>query len=234
MDEALGRAREVLEQHGVLPAMREIIAGVYVRNAARHDPALGDDATTFGITTSRNVANLAVRRLSDLDGVRARLADSALEASCGGYVIRQYKLAGDGRDASVDAISWDDSDAKLDGAIENSAAGQLTLDRDWEPGREAFGHVVPAMRHLRLAHAGDLETGECVIYLGFPRDNRDGGLPWFGVVVVHGEPGGSAEGSGGADGTAPGAGLSYDELPLPEVDLAPRPGDAGTGASLES
>jgi hypothetical protein len=237
MDSGLGRAYELLEQHGVIPAMCKVIAEVYVRNAARHDPVLGDDATTFGITTSRNVANLAMRRLSDLDGVRARLIDTALEVSCGGYVIRQYKLPGATREVSVDLISWDDSDAKLDGAIENSAAGQLALDRDWEPGREAFGHVVPPMRHLRLAHAGDLETGECVIYLGFPRDDRDGGLPWYDVAVVHGELGGTdveGSGPGRVDAMVPRSGPRYDELPLPDVDLAPRSAprqeDAGSGA----
>ncbi len=237
MDEGLGRAREWLEEHGVISAMCKIIADVYAHNAARHDPMLGDDPTTFGITTSRNVANLAVRRLSDLEGVRARLVDTALEVSCGGYVIRQNKLPGATREVSVDSISWDDSDAKLDGAIENSATGQLALDRDWELGRQAFGHVVPAMRHLRLAHAGDLETGECVIYLGFPRDNREEGLPWFDVAVVYGEPSGSDVegcGAGRAYGTVQRTGPSYDELPLPDVDLAPRqaPGheDAGSRA----
>ena len=208
-----------------MPAMCKIVAEVYVRNAARHDPVLGDDATTFGITTSRNVANLAVRRLSGVGDVRARLVDTALEICCGGYIIRQYKLPGDTRDVSVDSISWEDSDAKLDGAIENSAAGQLAFDRDWEPGREAFDQVVPSMRHLRLAHAGDLETGECVIYLGFPRDHRNGGPPWFDVAVVWGEPSAmdvTSSESGRTAGTALAPGPSYDELPLPDVDLAPR------------
>lgn len=202
--------------------MTKIIAEVYVKNAARYDPALGDDTTTFGITTSRNIANLAVERLNEMPGVAARLVDTALEVMCGGYVLRQYKLPGSTRDISVNAISWDDSEAKLDGAVANSATGQLSLDADLEEGSGAFGRVVPAMRHLRLAHAADLDTGECIIYLGIPRDNRIGGMPWFDVAVVFGDAGDGQLGSGAAGDLASRARPSFDQLPLPEFELAQR------------
>lgn len=202
--------------------MTKIIAEVYVKNATRHDPALGDDATTFGITTSRNIANLAVQRLNEMPGVSARLVDTALEVLCGGYVLRQYKLPGATRDISVNAISWEDSEAKLDGAVANSATGQLSLDADLQEGEGAFGRVVPAMRHLRLAHAADLDTGECVIYLGIPRDNRIGGLPWFDVAVVFGDAGDGQLGSGAAADLVSTAGPCYDQLPLPEFELVRR------------
>jgi hypothetical protein len=226
----LGRARDALDRRGVLSAMTKIIAEVYVRNAARHDPVLGDDATTFGISTSRNIANLAVQRLNDRPGVSVRLVDTALEVLCGGYVLRQYKLPGVTRDVSVNAISWDDSEAKLDGAVANSATGQLTLDADLEEGAGAFGAVVPAMRHLRLAHAADLENGQCVIYLGVPRDNRLGGLPWFDVAVVFGDPGSGLAGAGRPDDAVSPAGPGYDQLPLPEFELIRRP-DSGQDAA---
>lgn len=221
MDDHLDRARDALDQHGVIGALTKIITEVYLRNAARHDPVLGDDATTFGITTSRNIANLAILRLRDQPGVRARLVDTALEILCGGYVVRQYKLPGVTRDVSVDAISWDNSEAKLNGAIENSSAGQLTLDSDLAEGQSAFSNVVPAMRHLRIAHASDLETGEPVIYLGIPRDSRYGGLPWFEVAVIYGDPGTASELITGP-GQVPLAGPSYDQLPLPDVGLVRR------------
>jgi hypothetical protein len=226
MNGHLGRACDVLGQRSVIDTMNGIVSEVYERNAARHDPVLGDDATTFGIMTSRNIANLAVQRLKDLPGVRARLVDTALEVLCDGYVLRQYKLPGVTCDVSVDAMSWEDSEAKLDGAIENSSAGQLALDADLEAGPEAFAAVVPVMRHLRLAHAGDLETGECVIYLGIPRDNREGGRPWFDVAAIYGDPdgsGGQNRGPGGPHDPVQPTGPSYDDLPLPDVGLAPRP-----------
>jgi len=227
MHEHLSRAGDALDQRGVSATMIKIIGEVYARNAARHDLVLGDDATTFGITTSRNIANLSVTRLKGLPGVRARLINTALEILCDGYVLRQYKLPGSTNDVSVDAVSWEDSEVKLDGAIENSSAGQLTLDADLETGAEAFGAVVPVMRHLRLVHAGDLESGECVIYLGIPRDNRDGGLPWFDVAAIYGHSGGSGGhglGRGSPNEPGPSAGPAYDELPLPDFDLARRPG----------
>ena len=208
--------------------MTKIISEVYVKNATRHDPVLGDDATTFGITTSRNIANLAVQRLNQMPGVSARLVDTALEVLCGGYVLRQYKLPGAARDVSVNAISWDDSDAKLDGAVANSATGQLSLDGDLAEGAGAFGGVVPVMRHLRLAHAADLETGDCVIYLGIPRDNRIGGLPWFDVAIVFGDPGAEHDAGLAGDAALP-SGPRYDQLPLPEFELVPRSGTSRDG-----
>lgn len=228
MDDRLSRARDVLEQRGVLEIMTKVISAVYARNATRYDPVLGDDQTTFGITTSRNIANLTVHQLQGQPGVRARMIDTALEVLCDGYILRQYKLAGTTRDVSVNAISWDDSEAKLDGAIENSSR-QLTLDADLDAGVAAFGEIVPPMRHLRLVHAGDLETGECVVYLGIPRDDRDGGSPWFDVALVHGEPGELAVSGGAAEQPAliplpdpvP-LGPSYDALPLPNVAVGRR------------
>lgn len=220
MDDRLGRAREVLERRGVIAVMTKVVTAVYVRNAARYDPVLGDDQTTFGITTSRNIANLTVQRLKDRPGVRARMVETALEVLCDGYVLRQYKLAGTARDVSVNSISWDDSEAKLDGAIENSSR-QLTLDADLDAGQTAFGAIVPPMRHLRLVHAGDLDTGKCVIYLGIPRDDRDGGLPWYDVTLIHGEPGEHGLNGHGLGGL-PDGGPSYDTLPLPDVDVGRR------------
>jgi len=230
VSDQLERARDVLDRRGVMQEMTKIISEVYVKNATRHDPALGDDATTFGITTSRNIANLAVQRLNVIPGVSARLVDTALEVLCAGYVLRQYKLPGAARDVSVNAISWDDSEAKLDGAVANSATGQLSLDGDLAEGAGAFGAIVPAMRHLRLAHAADLETGDCVIYLGIPRDNRVIGLPWFDVAVVFGHSGEAGQGADlPADPASP-AGPRYDQLPLPEFELVPRPGAGREGA----
>jgi hypothetical protein len=226
----LERARDALDRRGVLAAMTKIISEVYLKNATRHDPVLGDDATTFGITTSRNIANLAVQRLNDMPGVSARLVDTALEVLCGGYVLRQYTLPGTERDVSVNAISWDDSDAKLDGAVANSATGQLSLDGDLAEGAGAFGGVVPAMRHVRLAHAADLETGDCVIYLGIPRDNRVGGLPWFDVAVVFGDSSMVEQAAGLPREAASPAGPRYDQLPLPEFELVPRAGAAARSA----
>src|SRR6185437_2119804 len=230
VSDQLERARYVLDRRGVIAAMTKIISEVYVKNATRHDPVLGDDATTFGITTSRNIANLAVQRLNTMPRVSARLIDTALEVLCDGYVLRQYKLPGTARDVSVNAISWDDSDAKLDGAVANSATGQLSLDADLADGAGAFGGVVPAMRHLRLAHAADVETGDCVIYLGIPRDNRLGGLPWFDVAAVFGDSGRFSQDAGLAGGQASPAGPSYDQLPLPEFELVRRPGADREGA----
>lgn len=234
MTDLLERARDALDRRGVIAAMTKIISEVYGRNAARHDQVLGDDATTFGITTSRNIANLAVLRLNQMPGVSARLIDTALEVLCGGYVLRQYKLPGAARDVSVNAISWEDSDAKLDGAVANSATGQLSLDADLAEGAGAFGRVMPAMRHLRLAHAADLDTGDCVIYLGIPRDNRVGGLPWFDVTVVFGDSGPAEQDAGRTGDPVPPAGPRYDQLPLPEFELVLRSGasreDARPGA----
>jgi hypothetical protein len=216
----LSDALATLDERGVLPPLAELIRQVYRRAADRYEPDLGDDAMSFGTTVWRNLTNLGRVHFGDLAGVDARVEDNSLEILCAGYVLRLYSLQG-GLDSSVESIRWEGSDARLGGAVENSASEQLALD-DEEQFPQIFAGLVPRKRHVRIAHAGDLDTGDTVAYMGLPRDNRDGGSPWFEVTLWFGEP--TVNASVAAAGAGATSGLvHHDELPIPGLDLRPRP-----------
>ncbi|MFF5181856.1 hypothetical protein ACFY2Q_27865 [Micromonospora sp. NPDC000316] len=217
----LDDAVTVLDERGVLEPLGDLIRQVYRRAADRHEPELGDDAMSFGTTVWRNLANLGKATFEGIDGVRVRLEDNSLEIVCAGYVVRLYSLQG-----GIDSIRWEGSEARLGGAIENSRDGQLAFD-DEEQFPEVFAGVLPPKRHIRIAHTGDITTGEAIAYLGLPRDNRDGGSPWFEVKLWFGEP--AAVGSPlpivGNPAELPVA--RHDELPIPELAIETlRPGTA--------
>lgn len=224
----LGEAVAVLTDRGVLDRLGRLIQQVYRRAADRHEPELGDDAMSFGTTVWRNLVHLGQAEFAGVDGVRVRLEDNSLEILCAGYVVRLYSLQG-----GIESIRWEGSEARLGGAVENSRDGQLAFD-DEEQFPEVFAGVMPAKRHVRIAHTGDIATGEATTYLGLPRDNRDGGSPWFEVMLWL--------------GTAPATGLPlpvldsaaglpaqrHDELPIPELKLEALRGDRAAGRAGRS
>ncbi|MFJ8686543.1 hypothetical protein [Micromonospora wenchangensis] len=209
----LADAVAVLDGRGVLEPLGGLIRQVYRRAADRHEPELGDDAMSFGTTVWRNLTNLGKASFDGVDGVRVRVEDNSLEILCAGYVVRLYSLQG-----GIESIRWEGSEARLGGAVENSRDGQLAFD-DAEQFPEVFAGVVPPKRHLRVAHTGDIGTGEATAYLGLPRDNREGGSPWFEVTLWFG------------DAVTVGTPLPivgdpvgvpvqrHDELPVPELPL---------------
>jgi hypothetical protein len=221
-------AMATLNEHGVLTPLADLIRQVYRRAADRHEPELGDDAMSFGTTVWRNLTNLGAAQFAGLAGVDARIEGNSLEILCAGYVLRLYSLQG-GTGANVESIRWEGSDARLGGALENGRHEQLAFD-DEEQHPEAFTGVVPPKRHLRVAHAGDLDTGEAMAYLGLPRDNRDGGSPWFEVTLWFGHP--KRDLAADAVGDQDEAALPrHDELPIPELDVLVRPQRRPTGTA---
>ncbi|SCF20917.1 hypothetical protein GA0070558_1517 [Micromonospora haikouensis] len=222
----LDDAVAVLDERGVLEPLGGLIRQVYRRAADRHEPELGDDAMSFGTTVWRNLTNLGKASLDGVDGVRVRVEDNSLEILCAGYVVRLYSLQG-----GIESIRWEGSEARLGGAVENSRDGQLAFD-DAEQFPEVFAGVVPPKRHLRVAHTGDITTGEATAYLGLPRDNREGGSPWFEVTLWFGDattPGTPLPVVAGPVGVP---GQRHDELPVPELPLGTLPPAGGVGRTL--
>ncbi|MEU4594246.1 hypothetical protein [Micromonospora aurantiaca (nom. illeg.)] len=227
----LSEAVATLDKNGVLTPLADLIRQVYRRAADRHEPDLGDDAMSFGTTVWRNLTNLGAAQFGGLAGVNARIEDNSLEILCAGYIVRLYSLQG-GTGASVESIRWEGSEARLGGAVENSRGGQLALD-DEEQFPEAFTGVVPRRRHVRVAHVGDLDTGEAVAYLGLPRDNRDGGSPWFEVQLWIGQPAHPVLVATGGSSAIPGPALPG-EVPIPELEVMVRPKRRGDGVRLSA
>lgn len=219
----LDDAVAVLDERGVLEPLGGLIRQVYRRAADRHEPELGDDAMSFGTTVWRNLTNLGKASFDGVDGVRVRVEDNSLEILCAGYVVRLYSLQG-----GIESIRWEGSEARLGGAVENSRDGQLAFD-DAEQFPEVFAGVVPPKRHLRVAHTGDITTGEATAYLGLPRDNREGGSPWFEVTLWFGDAATAATPLPVVAGPVGVPVQRHDELPVPELPLGTlRPaGDVG-------
>ncbi|MBB5829027.1 hypothetical protein [Micromonospora carbonacea] len=221
----LDDAVAVLDERGVLEPLGGLIRQVYRRAADRHEPDLGDDAMSFGTTVWRNLTNLGKAAFDGVNGVRVRVEDNSLEILCAGYVVRLYSLQG-----GIESIRWEGSEARLGGAVENSRDGQLAFDDD-EQFPEVFAGVVPPKRHLRVAHTGDIGTGEATAYLGLPRDNREGGSPWFEVTLWFGDAttGTPLPVVAGPVGVP---GQRHDELPVPELPLGTLRPAGGVGRTL--
>ncbi|MFB8176366.1 hypothetical protein ACFC8N_09835 [Streptomyces sp. NPDC055966] len=183
---ALQQAVSELQQ--VLEIVRDVAREVYATNADRHDPSHGDDNGTFAQLVWRNIANLSFQRLNQAGIPVRRVAGGAIEVISGSWVVRIYKFpltAPDKVRDKLEQLSWDGSAARLRGAVLNSSMkGQLAFDHDpdWA---DSFAEVV-RQGHVRIMHTGDPETGNCVIEVGLPRDNREGGSPWLdGTLEIH-------------------------------------------------
>lgn len=171
-----------------LEIIRDVARDVYATNADRHDPSHGDDNGTFAQLVWRNIANLSFQKLTQAGIPVRRVAGGAIEVTSGPWVVRIYKFpltAPDKVRDKLEQLSWDGSAARLRGAVLNSAPkNQLAFDQDpdWA---ESFAEAV-RQGHVRIMHTGDPETGNCVIEVGLPRDNREGGSPWLdGTVEIH-------------------------------------------------
>ena len=117
--ELLDDAITALRQREVLDRLESLVRQVYRRAAERHEPALGDDAMSFGTLVWRNLTNLAVAEFAERPGVGARIVGNSLEILCAGYILRLYSLPG-GLDSNVESIRWEGSEVRLGGAVENS------------------------------------------------------------------------------------------------------------------
>ncbi|MDX3777503.1 hypothetical protein ACK389_21465 [Streptomyces antibioticus] len=172
----------------VLEIIRDVAREVYATNADRHDPSHGDDNGTFAQLVWRNIANLSFQKLHQAGIPVRKVAGGAIEVISQPWVLRVYKFPltapGKVRD-KLEQLSWDGSAARLRGAVQNSAAqGQMAFDQDpdWA---DSFAEAV-RQGHVRIVHTGDPETGNCVIEVGLPRDNREGGSPWLdGTIEIH-------------------------------------------------
>ncbi len=171
----------------VLEIIRDVAREVYATNADRHDPSHGDDNGTFAQLVWRNIANLSFQKLHQAGIPVRKVAGGAIE------VISQHgpeglqvpahcpwKGAGQARTAQLgrQRRSTSGSCAKQRGS------GQMAFDQDpdWA---DSFAEAV-RQGHVRIVHTGDPETGNCVIEVGLPRDNREGGSPWLdGTIEIH-------------------------------------------------
>lgn len=223
--EQLEAAEQTLLTGGVLPMTLRVVTETWQDNLARHDPAKGEDARTLGFTTAANVSNrlLTDDALRGLDGVSVSAVHGWARLHHAGFELKAYKLPGLDAAVSPHAATWDNSEARQQGARENSSAVQLA----WiAPDEVDAAQPEARLRLLHLVHTADEETGEVVAYLGFPRLDDDGSGPWYAVKRVLGGTAPAAAVTGGAEQAEAG----FADLPLPSPALRLRGHrESGTG-----
>lgn len=205
---------------GVLGELRQLIGAVWRRNLDRWEPRLGDDAVSLGVQSSRNVCNLAVHRLQNVREVQARDVRT-LEVSYRRRDLHVQKVTSRSPAWDVFSADWSDSDVRSLCAEANSRAYQRvsgTLFDSAGPMAGAPGDP-RALRYLQLVWQGFDDGGTCC-WVGFPAADEQ--MPWFAVVQLGDDPGGSggldADGGGPVLPVSP-VDLDFDTLPEPEVDL---------------
>ncbi len=182
-------AQEFLEQVtdewaavGVLRVLCDLVDQIWRDDLARHRPDLGDDAMSLGMQASRNLCNLAVRRLQRLPGVRAR-DRKTLEVTYAGRVLHVGKAPSDSPTWEVNQVDWADSDVREQAAAANTGVYQSssgTLFENWDDPFPEQNLDPSALRHLHLTWQG-LADGSTRSWLGFP---RLGSHPWFAVLLL--------------------------------------------------
>lgn len=196
---------------GVLNELRELVPTVWRRNLDRHEPArLGDDATSLGVQSSRNLCNLAVERLRNVTGVQARDAKT-LEVTYRGRVLHAGKVSSRSPLWDVFSVDWSQSEVRTTCAEINTKAyaplvGTLFENHGALPGQPVDPRV---LRHLQLMWQG-FEGGGTRTWLGFP---RLGEAAWFAVVMLDDDRGNRG-------------GLPVDDvpvLPAPDFDTMSEP-----------
>jgi hypothetical protein len=231
MNEESGQAelgRVVEDWAHVLAAISVLVGQVWRANRGRYEPVrMGDDATTLGILSSRNLSNLAVSALTGVPGVTA-VNRNTLEVTYAGRVLHAGKAPSESPTWDVHSISWTGSDVRTDGAAANSAvyaaanssaysSAAGTLFEDTEILQTRAGSPRD-LRYLHLLWQGFTDA-TVRTWLGFPGSGTD---PWHAVTLLA-EPGdGSSRRSPLTTGPVP-SGSDYDELSEPPVAVTRRP-----------
>lgn len=211
LEAELNAAVEALTRAGVVQPVVRIVRECWRDNLARHDVQKGDDTRTLALVTAMNISN---RLLLDptLDGV-AEGVDGWAVLRLEGYELKTYKLPGYRATVSPQQADWTGSDTKERGARENTEAVQLALFGDAAKD-ETF--VPPTPRRLHLVHTADDNTGEVVLYIGFPRLDDDGQGPWFAVQRLDPPDDGTPQ---TVEPVVPTGDGGYEEQPVPDVPV---------------
>lgn len=171
---------------GPLEELCGIVDEVWLRNrTVRYETSLGDDPTVLGIQCSRNILNLAKRRLGGVD-VEDVSADGGLtlQVRFDGHALHTSKVGSSDPTWDPNGMSWESSGVRQDAAAANSrgyAPADDTLFQDLPGGAMSpAGSSLAGLSCLHLAWQG-LPEGGTRIWVGFP---QVGEQPWLAVALV--------------------------------------------------
>jgi len=174
---------------GPLDELSALVRQVWRTNLVRYEPSrLGDDAMSLGVQSSRNLGNLAVRRLSGTVGVQASNLRT-LEVRYRGRVLHAGKVTSRSSSWDITSVDWSQSEVRTTSAEMNSrayvsAAGTLFEGAELLAGQPADPRM---LCQLQVMWQG-FSDGSTRTWVGFP---QLGTSPWFAVMLLDDDRGGS-------------------------------------------
>lgn len=224
----VGYGMRDLESHwqrrGALGLIVDEIVAVRRRNADRHELALGDDAMSLGMLNWRNIGNQLEKRAAEISGLQVIRPQNSFQLLIGHHSVSVYGL----RSADAESMKWNGSGMKSELARANSAlVGDGPLQRSLfdtaaHDDTASIHDDVLQPRHVCFAHWASPDGTNVRIWMGFPRDNSNGGSPWLEVLELqldHGTPDRSSK-PDSSSGPA-----TYRDGAFPDVELTWRDDD---------
>lgn len=169
--------RLVADERG--PDLRAALLGAlgrtYTENAERYDPeGIGDDATWFGLSVSRNLWHIAEAMTQEISGVEARRSSNTFFLEIDGTYELYFCKAPPGS-TSAQAVSFD---SHIRGRIvtSNGSHLQMRMDLDGESTRVITEDELP--HYAVIVHFGDPDDGFARAVIGAPYLLPDGEFGW--------------------------------------------------------
>ena len=243
--EALEAAVNLVNESGLLDAVRDLQREVWAVNVDRYEPdELGDTARSLGLLTFENFTTRAVRRNAhddlepedrhwNIEGLRVTTPSGVLTFELGGIRIVGMKVPPTERRAPRwdRFVDWDnESNTRLEIAQENSKVlgGYKTPDPDQgvlADFHDELGRKPGVVRNFLYVWAGEFSSPLTSAWLTVP---ALGGHPFAAVAPLWHDsdddlPGDVRRSKRGPDGP------SFDQKPAPEPSISLRPRPAADG-----
>lgn len=214
-------------QHsGALGLVSDEIVQVRRHNADRHELALGDDAMSLGMLNWRNIGNQLEKRVETMPGLTVTRPQNSFQLIIERHTVSVYGLSS----ADPESIKWNGSGMKSALARANSAlVGDEPLqyslfDRTSAQNDDTASITDDVLQpsHVCFAHWASPDGTSVRIWVGFPRDNSNGGSPWLEVLELQlGQPTPNRTAKPDVDTTP----ATYLDGALPSVELTWRKDD---------
>jgi hypothetical protein len=174
-------------------ALLEAIDRAYTENVDRYDPeGIGDDATWFGLSVSRNLWHIAEVVTKDIAGVQGRRASNTFFLELDGVHEIYFCKAPPGAN-SVEAVNFE-SHVRSRIITRNGSHLQMRLDVEGQTLRAVSDEELA--HYAVIVHFGDPDIGFSHAVIGAPYllPNGDFGWEWqepFGAEDADEEPRGA-------------------------------------------
>ncbi len=158
-------------------ALLNAVDRAYTENVDRYDPeGIGDDATWFGLSVSRNLWHIAEAMTKDIDGVQARRASNTFFLEIDGTYEIYFCKAPPGA-SSVEAVNFD-SHVRSRIITRNGSHLQMRLDLDGRTPRSISDEQLA--HYAVIVHFGDPDAGFSHATIGAPYllANAEFGWEW--------------------------------------------------------